>query len=55
MNHQFLWSRFFLKTLNINDIEVTQQMPADLDAQNDVNGNTNTQVLNDPITESEFF
>ena len=45
----------FFKTLNINDIDVTQQQPADLDAQNDVNGNNNTQVLNDPITESEIF
>ena len=45
----------FLKTLDINDIDVTQQQPADLDAQNDVNGNNNTQVLNDPITESEIF
>ena len=45
----------FFKTLNINDIEVTQQQTADLDTQNDINGNNNTQVLNDPITESEIF
>ena len=47
----------FFKTLNINDIDASQQethQPAEPAAQHNINENNNIHILNDPITESEI-
>ena len=48
----------FFKMLNMNDIDPAAretQQHADPDDQNDENENDNSQILNDPITESEIY
>ena len=47
----------FFKTLNINDIDASQEthQPAKPAAQHNINENNNIHILNDPITESEIY